>query len=318
MNLLGFVLELYRLAQEVPSTDFQDLALEMLKAVVPFRAATWSDAEVTARGVEIRAVHLHNEPAEVRLQFSALNRTHTRRLEPAFENPGHVHLIDDATAFYDRPDEAPMHPYLKRYEHDRNALITDRSQWISLYRPYRDDAFTGKNAATIDLLTPHLIEALKINRALRIDAALGETPSHRCGGRALVDHTGAFLFCAKPFIELLRLQWGDWDEPRIPPSLLCDLTPHRSAMIADGAVQISAQACGSALLLLARRVSPLARLSPRELEVARQFGFGKSYKVIALETQLAPATVRNVLQKAYRKLQIDNKAALARLLQMDT
>ena len=38
MNLLGFVLELYRLAQEVPSTEFQDLALEMLKAVMPFRS----------------------------------------------------------------------------------------------------------------------------------------------------------------------------------------------------------------------------------------------------------------------------------------
>ena len=45
--LLNLVLDLYRLAQDSPATEFQDLALETFKSVVPFRSATWSSAELT-------------------------------------------------------------------------------------------------------------------------------------------------------------------------------------------------------------------------------------------------------------------------------
>src|SRR5882672_5163343 len=83
-SLLKFVLELYRVAQDTLPTEFPDLALEMLKAVVPFRTATWSQALLTPCGKndfsvrEIFSVHLHNEPPEMRSAFAALNKTHTR------------------------------------------------------------------------------------------------------------------------------------------------------------------------------------------------------------------------------------------------
>lgn len=41
---------------------------------------------------------------------------------------------------------------------------------------------------------------------------------------------------------------------------------------------------------------------------------GASYKEIARRVTLAPATVRNVVQVTYRKLGINNKAQLARLM----
>ncbi|HET8695914.1 MAG TPA: LuxR C-terminal-related transcriptional regulator, partial [Gammaproteobacteria bacterium] len=82
-------------------------------------------------------------------------------------------------------------------------------------------------------------------------------------------------------------------------------------------VEIMAQPVGRALLLTGRRVSPLGCLSARELAIAREFGAGKPYKTIARDLGLAPATVRNVVQNAYRKLDIDNKAALATLLERD-
>lgn len=66
-------------------------------------------------------------------------------------------------------------------------------------------------------------------------------------------------------------------------------------------------------LLELRRISPLDRLSGRELEVARLFGQGQSHKEIALRLEISPATVRNFLSNAYKKLGINNKAELAGL-----
>ncbi|MEJ0037858.1 MAG: helix-turn-helix transcriptional regulator [Gammaproteobacteria bacterium] len=317
-NLLGFVLELYRLAQDTPPSEFHELALNMLTAVLPFRSATWSDATVNGERVEIATVQLHNEPAEVRTQFAAFNRQHIRRVMLAARQPGRADVLNDVCAYYNRPEEGAMRVYLKRYAHERNILITDLSQWISLYRPAGDPPFSERDVAVINGLLPHLVEALGINRALVLGDLHSAGTAAPARARALVDRRGNFLHCGKCFLELLRLQWRDWSEPVAPPSLLAKLSSGRSASIADGAVEISARELGSALLLTARRVSPLARLSPRELQIAQQFGLGKSYKMIAIETRLAPATVRNVLQKTYRKLAIDNKASLVRLLEINS
>src|SRR5690242_10375893 len=94
-NLLGVVLQLYRLAQEVPVSEFHALALEMLKAIVLFRSATWSNAQLRKGAVEIYTVHLDNEPPEVRSRFSALNRTHVRRVLAAARQPGRSHVLND-------------------------------------------------------------------------------------------------------------------------------------------------------------------------------------------------------------------------------
>jgi DNA-binding CsgD family transcriptional regulator len=68
------------------------------------------------------------------------------------------------------------------------------------------------------------------------------------------------------------------------------------------------------VLLVLQEVPPTERLSARELEVAQLFGGGASYKEIARQASISPATVRNVVQNTYRKLKINNKAQLARLV----
>jgi DNA-binding CsgD family transcriptional regulator len=316
--LLNFVLELYRLAQDAPATEFPDLALSMLNAFVGFRSATWSEAELTpANKVEIFSVHLHNEPEEVRSKFSSFNRKFTRRVRMAAAQSGRASVLNDTSAYYNGRDEAPMRAYLRGYGHHRNILITDLRQWLSLYRPYGDVEFTERDRAVVDALMPHLAEALTINRALAVGGQISGRRARAPGARALVDANGKFLHCGRHFYDLLRQQWRDWSEPGIPAALLADLLRTRKARIADETVEVSAQPLGDALLLNARQVSPLARLTARELAIAQEFGAGKPYKAIARDLQLSPATVRNVVQKAYRKLDIDNKVALAKLFELE-
>jgi class 3 adenylate cyclase/DNA-binding CsgD family transcriptional regulator/tetratricopeptide (TPR) repeat protein len=55
-------------------------------------------------------------------------------------------------------------------------------------------------------------------------------------------------------------------------------------------------------------------LSRREFDVAGRYAEGKSYRAIAEELGIAPATVRTHLNTIYRKLEITNKFELARFL----
>lgn len=55
-------------------------------------------------------------------------------------------------------------------------------------------------------------------------------------------------------------------------------------------------------------------LSRREIEVARRYSRGLSYKEIANELSIAPATVRTHINTVYRKLEINNKLALAEFI----
>ncbi len=59
-------------------------------------------------------------------------------------------------------------------------------------------------------------------------------------------------------------------------------------------------------------------LSEREIGVAERYATGQTYRQIAAELNIAPATVRNHLAAIYRKLGIGNKAKLISLMSVKT
>src|SRR5262249_17152396 len=159
-----------------------------------------------------------------------------------------------------------------------------KAHWVVCYRPSSADPFTAHNCATANALLPHLVEALNINRALAIGEHVLALPSRSLRGHALVDRQGGFLHRGAAFAGLMRIEGPDWSEPRRPESLLARLERKGSAQIAGGRVDVQARPFGGALLLTARRTSVLEKLSPRELELARDYSNGKSYRAIAADT----------------------------------
>ena len=95
---------------------------------------------------------------------------------------------------------------------------------------------------------------------------------------------------------------------------MTELVPGKEIMLEGHNIAVSTTTLGNMLLLSIRRVSPLSKLSQRELAVARLFGQGKSHKEIALQLGIAPSTARNFLGIAYKKLNINDKAELAALI----
>ena len=59
------------------------------------------------------------------------------------------------------------------------------------------------------------------------------------------------------------------------------------------------------------RQSAIEKLTPREAEIARFVAAGLSNKQVARKASIAEGTVKIHLHKAYRKLGIANRAALA-------
>ena len=79
-------------------------------------------------------------------------------------------------------------------------------------------------------------------------------------------------------------------------------------------IQVAIIRTGDSLFLKASRLCVLQRLSRRELAVAQLYGQGVSHKEVARHLEIAPATVRNFLQRIYTKLEITDKAELAALV----
>src|SRR5262249_53154885 len=112
--------------------------------------------------------------------------------------------------------------------------------------------------------------------------------------------------------ELLRDEWPSWNGPSLPPTLKEKLQPAREYRGRRIALRCF-NACGLTLMEV-RRNSALDTLSPREKTIAAAFAEGRSYKQVAAQLGLSPATVRHHLRSIYTKTRVSNKSALTGLL----
>lgn len=71
---------------------------------------------------------------------------------------------------------------------------------------------------------------------------------------------------------------------------------------------------GDLRLVALRERTRIDLLSQRELQIGRDFGRGLSYKQIAKDRQISPATVRHHLRAIYLKLGVTDKAELTSLM----
>lgn len=318
---LTFVLEIYRAAHDTPAEEFHSLLFRLLQQVIPFRSAAWcNNAGIDRHGYVIRGLQTYNEPDSLLEEMPNVNNKHSSEMERVAAHPG-IALRRFTPHLY--PKEATdIQEYIRRYGHEQNLLIADiahprgRGEWLSLFRPANEDHFSRQEQRLLTLLMPHLVEALTINRKLALVTAGEESPLN--GTRALIKANGAVLHCGARFCELLGDAWAESRYTRLPSHLLSALQRNGKTMVARGTVLITASRLGDLLLLRAMKVSPLARLTERERTVVQLYARGSSYKEVARALGRSPTTIRNFIQHAYRKLGIDDKTALARLLQEES
>lgn len=317
-GILHFAWQLYRTAQDTPVERFQNAALAALAAHVPFEAAIWFAGELALGEFHFHRLHVYRLPLSELKQVIEVNRRFPRPIEMTAISPG-IPYRCNASEVYSVPGSAAALEHARRWGIEQQLLIAldggeGSGEWLSLYRPGHQQPFSDRDLTLVRQLMPHLSESRTINRALSLTRVSSEPQFTPGNHRALTLLDGTVLHCGRWVRDSIAAQWPDWNQICLPSPLLRDLTSSGSVRVARRGESILARQFSDSLVITVKSIPLVERLSRREYEVVQLFGRGKAYKEIALRCEIAPATVRNIVQKCYRKLGINNKAELARLV----
>ncbi len=309
----AFLLACAQAAADVPAASYMDWAFDALGGVLRFETACWGIG--THEPPTTHAVHLRGLPPALLLAYEAGIAPIDFNRITAAATPGRTINDDDVRdAFPDvmpRIKESICIPF-----GIANSLTTSLPQGagsplhhlILVWRSRPDDVFSEGERQTMQRCAPHMVAGLRLAQALDL-ARAGARPD---AGQALVDGRGALHSFDAAFVKVVRSAFPDWAEPVLPAPL--------AAMLAGGpapdglAVDIANEGLLQRICVRQQAALPL---TPAQLRVVRLYSDGLSHRAIAEQLGLAPATVRNHVAMAFRRLGVDSKLALARRLAGD-
>lgn len=310
---------LIQLVRETPPERFQDEAITVLRGALRFNVSMWGSATVHDAVVQPHSYHVTGAPPEQSAQAYVAYEA-VKDLDwvarTAISRPGTCVVFDGRTP----PAEASPDwlRFLETFE-IRHVLSTMLVQpisrlavFLSLYRAGRDDAYTDAECQLVETLVPILATTWDANRLHALEA--GREPRDPDAGTAMADAYG-FLHVAEPrFAEVLRGEWPSWSGPTLPEPLLPLLTRGRTWRGSRMVVRASPPVDGFTTLRAQAR-SPVDRLSPRELQVARMWADGLQTEAIASALGIRPVSVRNKVQRIYLKLGVHGRIEMLRAIE---
>ncbi|HVT37112.1 MAG TPA: helix-turn-helix transcriptional regulator [Nevskiaceae bacterium] len=165
----------------------------------------------------------------------------------------------------------------------------------------------------------HLVEAgtLSLRQYIHRDEKLYELGRASRGTAALVDAQGTIYAASTRFRELLSGEFGDHNFTALPQPLP-EEAHTGEGLFFQGALHFRSSKKGRLFLLHARRPLPLDGLSPREQQIARALGTGKTFKSVARQFGIAVSTVANHASRIYRKLGIFRREELVEMVRTPT
>lgn len=310
----GLLHELYRASHEMSADEFQQAVLALLKPIFVFESSMWGAGSVSAGGVAVHSVHLHQQPAEFIARWQEVSHEDVVA-EEVIAKPGLAVRAHSASLLAPHGKRA-LRAFTQHFQVE-NALVISTPQpelgllnWISLYRRDAERQFSMRDKTLLESLWPHLVQALTINRIVNLDRFY--VSEGRRAALAISDRKGVVYHHEPGFEAVMRLEWPAWQLPRLPAEILAAMGPSL-AQYRGSRIAVDSRRAGDLFFLNVRAFSPLDRLPPRAREIAKHFSRGLTHKQIARLLGLSPATVRNHLQEVYRKLDVSDKAELATL-----
>lgn len=314
------LLRLYRLAQELPIADFQNAALDLVKGVLPFDSSLWGTAAPTRDGPDIHTVHLHNKSQDMLPAYEAVKHQDTA-VATMFEQPRATRGFN-LENWFSAPGQREIRDVMRRFEIENMLATTvvDPStrfaHWILLYRADSAAAYSAEEVARLELLAPHVMEALAINRKMHLER-LGPEPAALPRGSAIADMRGIVYHADERFASLAGEEWDDRGAPmrRLPDALAAHFMQDNERF-RGRAVVVDARIEQQLLFLKARPRCRADGLTAREFTIAQLIAKGDTHKEIAQTLTRSPATVRNQIQVIYEKLGVGNIAGLIEELRL--
>jgi len=316
--LSELLLDLYRSARELPADQFQQAVIQRLRPVFSFDSSMWGTGTVDGGGrVEVRSIHLDRQPQEMLENWMQVSHEDTV-VEMVAARPGRVFNAHIPTLYRGRRDKAGMLDFARRFNAGNGLVVLHAHagmpllSWLGLYRRNVDTHFSERERILFELVFPHTLEALSMNRLLHLDSLYRDRAEGRASV-AIVDRKGGVYQAEGGFGAALRQEWPQWEGTMLPGVLLERILASDPAQYRGQRLAVESQRVGDLLFLRARKLEPIDRLTAREKEVAGRFAHGMSHKEVAADLGVSPATVRNQLQGVYLKLGVSDKASLALL-----
>jgi DNA-binding CsgD family transcriptional regulator len=309
-EILGaLLLDLYRVARELPLAEFQRGALDRLREVLPFDAAWWG---MSRPDLELHSSYPYNLPPTF-VNVWTQHRHGDDLAATVIANPGITVHFDSQAMF----NSTGLRELLMAFDIQQALCTLVRNPalnlvtFLSLYRFSGRPPFSAAERHFKQLVMPHLWAAWTANWV----AQLASARVHRASSQvafAITDQQGTLHDAEPRFADLLRREWPGWQGPELPAELRAGLDGGRPVEREHVVAQL--YPVRGLFLAELRARSALESLSPRELVIAEHFGRGESYKQVAAALRIAPATVRAHLRAIYFKLGIADKTGLTRIL----
>lgn len=285
--------------------------LGALAALAPYDAAWWGECSGGIDGLAPRnwlsgRVNLSADFAHEWNRISACDhfaRDSMDRLDTVVHDDSFDDPVPEVEAF------ARRHNLYRAMAVTRALPGSGLLQFMALYRHEGAPPFEPAQRMVFGLFTAHLMQRWSAHITTLV--ADGDWP--RSDGQGLIDSLGKFVYLDSQLALLLRDHHPSWSGTTLPGDL-ADLLTRPVNQVALGRRRLSVQTRGDLLLLSLQPERRPAILPPRELNVARQYAGGQSYKQIAREMGLSPATVRTYVRDAYLRLGVSDKIALGQVL----
>ena len=299
----------HALAQDAPGPRFRLAALEALCAELSFDSAWWGVASIDPGRLGVLQGDLHRLPPSFTADWWAIADV-DRLAATVREHPG-LTILDAGERESSPAEEAfdaryDLHTALSTgWFDERNGLMG----FVSLFRGRARPDFDEADRAAVQALMPHLLQA---DRAQwRFAAAQRHAPESPMV--AQLDEAGFLAHASHEFCAALVDEFPEWSGGALPGPLAA-LVRAREGRCTGRRIEARTfeEEGGRCGLALRARIGQ--GLTPREEIVARAYAAGASYKRIAQEHGLSPATVRGYLSSCYGKLGVSNKAELARAI----
>lgn len=208
-----------------------------------------------------------------------------------------------------------MMPFSQRYDLFHAMAVTTKLAdsglmfFVSLYRSENSAAFDEHDSALFSAFFTHLLHHWEV----RVREALGHAASSSFERFALTNAVGELLYVGKQLGAAIYQAHPEWTGSRLPAGMLPALS-QVPGVIAVGRCKLKLQPYGALTALVMDDGVRESVLPPRERTVAILYSQGQSYKVIARQLDLSPATVRTYLRNAYLQLGVRNKIELGQAL----
>jgi DNA-binding CsgD family transcriptional regulator len=308
--LQAFISNLYRAGSDIPAEQFQSWAFQELKALIPFDAAIWGMGH-------FRRGRFHNVTVVGLPSSFATALEQTRDI-----NPVYAHIRDNLGKTIENSDVMPDTDFYRSDIYQRcfsqfgverllsSAHADLRSglyTLFSLYRFDRNKRFTDQEKQIHEVAGYHMLEAYSHAFFLHLTR-----PKTTSSGRrsAVVDAEGVPREVQPGFLDMVERKFpGGMKAMQLP----FDLQPDTGHYVVNG-LCIKVKPLADLFLVRIWEEGPLDQLTDREREVVFGVCRGLSHKEIGRSIGLAPTTVSSHLYRAYKKLGVESRSALARMI----